>query len=171
MKKALPAAIALLIFLGLASPAYAIEPFRPALMNKMASRAAEMKEKQQTKLQQFRDQRKAKIVEQLTTMLNKINQRHTEQMTKNLSRMTEILSKVTANSKTPAAQTAIATAQAAVTAQAAKDYTITVTDEATARVDAQKTKEQLRTDIEATKKLVMEAKKSLIEAIKEGDNE
>lgn len=177
MRRSISTAIAILIFLGLASPAYAID-LRPQLnklipqrVEKMASRAAEMRATQQAKLKEFRDQRKAKIVEQLTESLNKINQRHTEQMTKNLARMTEILSKVEANSKTPAAQTAIVTAQTAVTAQAGKDYTITVSSESKVQEDAKRTRNQLKTDIEATNKLVMAAKQALIAAIRESKGE
>lgn len=136
------------------------------IKEKMASREAELK----TKLSKFKDQQKAQIAERVNTNLNMINKNQTTEMQKNLAKMTTILDKLQARVPeiTPEitnARSSIATASSAVTAQAAKDYTITVTTESKIRADAMKTRDQLQKDLKATRALVVTAKQSVAKAI------
>lgn len=128
----------------------------------IASKAAQLK----LKIQAFKDQRKAERVQRISDNLNKINTNRTEQMSKNLEIMTDILNKLgSSGGQTSSASAAITNAKTAVTVQAQKDYTIQVTTEAKAKIDAKATYDQLATDLQTTRKLVIAAKQSLMEAI------
>ncbi len=154
-----------------------IESKIAAMREKVASHEAAFK----AKLEAFKDKRKAEIAERVNTNLNKINQNYTDQMKKHLETMSAILDKLEArvNSNSPdikdptAAKTAIAEARAkiaaataAVDAQAQKDYTITVTSESKVRADAQKMRDLLKTDIQALRKQLIDAKQSVSNAIR-----
>lgn len=173
-------ATTLLIFVALAAyPALAIDATTAATnrkelaqervdsrKEKMASREAELR----AKLGKFKDQRKAQIAERVNTNLNNINKNQTDQMQRHLVLMTTLLDKlqIRINQTTPEITTAranIATTSAAVTAQAAKDYTITVTTESRIKADATKTRNQLHTDLKAVRELVIAAKQSVANAI------
>ncbi len=147
------------------------------LKEKAASREAALK----TRLQTFRDKKKATVAERVSTNLNNINAQRTAQMTKTLGTMSSILTKLEArvNSKTPdvkdpaAAKTAItdakatiASAEATVTTQSQKDYTLTISSEAKAKLEAQATRNQLETDLKTTRQTVINAKKSVSNAIR-----
>ena len=152
------------------------------IREKAASREAVLREK----LAAFKDKRKATVTEKVSTNLNRINENHTKMMLKFLSRASEILSKLearvnqgTADIKDAAAaktaivdaRASIATATDAVNAQAAKDYTITVSTETRVKVDAQAQRKHLHDDLAATRELVGDAKKAVataIEAAKSG---
>lgn len=144
---------------------------------KIASREAALK----AKLQAFRDQRKAQVAERVNETLNKINQNQTGQMLRFLDKVTSILDKLQArvdqNSpdiKDPAtakaaiadARTKIASAEAAVKEQAQNDYTISITSEGTVKKDAQAAREKLHTDLLSVRKLVIEAKQAVANAIR-----
>lgn len=143
----------------------------------MASKAAILKQR----LEQFKDQKKAQVVERVNSNLNAINQRRTEQMSKNLDKMTEILGKVEqrvdeaentgqditeAKAAVSSAKTAISSASAAVNEQSLKDYTIEATSEATIREDSRVKRDQLHKDLQAVRKLIIEAKQSVANAIR-----
>lgn len=133
---------------------------------KMASREAKLK----TELIKFKDKKKAEVAERVSTNLNKINQKQTEQMQKHLGTMSLILDKLEAriNKNTPAidaARSAISSASAAVTAQTQKDYTITVTTEDKIRTDVKLKRDQLHADLSEIRKMVNNAKKSVADAI------
>lgn len=147
------------------------------IKEKMASREAALK----LKLETFKDKRKAEIATRVNTNLNKINENQTAQMQKHLEKMSDILNKLEArvNSgssdiKDPAlARTAIissrasiASAGAAVSTQADKDYTIEATTEANLKRDAQAKREQLHTDLKTVRQLVISAKQSVANAIR-----
>ncbi len=147
------------------------------MKEKMASREAALK----LKLQTFRDQRKATAAARISDNLNKINTNQTSQMQKYLANMSLILDKLenrvnsnTADIKNVAAakdaiaksRATIASASAAVTLQSQRDYTITVTSEAKVKQDAQKMREQLHTDLLSLRKLVIDAKQSVSNAIR-----
>lgn len=143
----------------------------------LASRAAALK----TRLQAFKDQKKAGLAERINTNLNAINQNQTKQMQKHLNTMTNILDRLAfkvnqaaGNIKDPAAaraaitsaRTSIATASAAVSAQAQKDYTIQVTSEARIKPDAKKQRDQLHTDLLALKKMIVDERQRVANAIR-----
>lgn len=124
-----------------------------------ASRAAQLK----TKLQTFRNKIKAEAVQRISDNLNRINKKRTDDMSENLSRMTNILNKLGSNAS---ASAAIATAKEAVTAQSQKDYTVSVTTENKVKTDAKTVRDQLAADLHATRKLVIAAKQSLMEGVR-----
>ncbi len=147
-----------------------------AMKDTLASREAALK----AKLLAFKDQRKAQAAERINTNLNKINENQTAQMQQHLTKMSVILAKLetrvnsgSTDVKDPIAakaaiansRAAIATASSAVNDQSQKDYTITVTSESQVRLDAQKMRDLLKTDIMGVRKLVIDAKQSVAEAI------
>lgn len=148
-----------------------------SMKEKMASREAALK----IKLGTFRNKERAAIADRVNTNLNMINKNQTTQMLKHLDTISSILTKLenrvnqnTPDIKDPAmarevianARNAIASASAAVSEQAAKDYTIQVTSEGRIRQDAQKQREALHKDLSALRKLVIDAKQSVANAIR-----
>lgn len=147
------------------------------IKEKLASRAAVLK----TRLQAFKDKKKAETAERVNTNLNAINQKQTAQMEKHLGNMSAILDKLenrinqgSPDIKDPAgakaaiasARANIATASAAATAQSLKDYTIQVTSETKIRVDAKLQRDKLHTDLLTLRKAVIDAKQSAANAIR-----
>lgn len=144
---------------------------------KIASREAALK----LKLNAFKDRTKAAIAEKVNTNLNRINQKRTEMMQRHLTNMSTILGKLEdrVNSGSPdikdpasaraaiaSARSIIATTSAAVTAQAAKDYTIVVTSESKVRADATAQRQQLHSDLLTLRKMVIDAKQAVGSAIR-----
>jgi len=154
-----------------------IEKNIATMREKLASKEAALK----LKLQTFRDQKKATAAARISTNLNQINQKQTTQMQKHLDTMTSILDRLetrvnqpTSDIKDPASAKAaiasvretIATASAAVSAQAQKDYTIQVTSESRIGIDAKAQRDKLRTDILVLRKAVIDAKQAVANAIR-----
>ncbi|MBI2597503.1 hypothetical protein HYW41_05075 [Candidatus Daviesbacteria bacterium] len=144
---------------------------------KIASREANFK----NKLLIFKDKRKAEIVDRVNTNLNKVNQNQTAQMKRHLGLMTTLLDKLearvnkkSADIKDPQvaknsiadARSKIASALAAVNAQAEKDYTLQITSEPKVKADAQTARTQLRTDLISVRKQVIDAKQAVANAIR-----
>lgn len=154
--------------------------FRQKLEDKklmIASHEAEVK----AKIQAFRDKQKAEVATRVNTNLNKINQNQTEGMLKHLDLMSQLLDKLVdrinsnspdikdpslANQAVADAREAIDKARTAVQAQAQKDYTISVTTEAQIRKDAQSKRDQLYKDIMGVRKLVIDAKQAVSNAVR-----
>lgn len=147
------------------------------MKEKLATRAAALK----TRLQTFRDKKKAEIAERVNTNLNQKNQEQTSQMQKHLDTMSAILDKLEAriNKATPdikdptaaktvvaAARSTIASASAAVSIQAQKDYTIQVTSESKIKTDVKSQRDKLHADLQATRKTVIDAKQAVVNVIK-----
>lgn len=137
-------------------------------IEKFASRAAELK----NKLQTFKNKVKAETAQRVSDNLNKINSNRVNEMNGNLQKMNIILAKLetlpgaaSASTQIASASAAIAIAQAAVTAQSQKDYTIAVTTESTVKADVKKMRDQLMADLQVDRKLVVDAKKSLVNAV------
>lgn len=142
---------------------------------KMATREAALKEKLQT----FKDKKKAEIAERVNANLNKINQNHTSAMLKHLDKMSALLDKlearvnqgtdikdpVAAKAAISSARAAVASASSDVSTQSQKDYTIAVTSETQVRVNAQKMRDALKTDLMSVRKLVIDAKQSVSSAV------
>lgn len=147
------------------------------LKNQQASKAAALK----LKLQAFKNQEKATAAARISENLNKVNQNQTSQMQKMLALMSTLLEKLenrvnqgTSDIKDPvsarvaiaSAKEIIATASAAVTAQAQKDYTITVSSESRVKTDAKLQRDKLHTDLQAVRKAVIDAKQAVTNAIR-----
>lgn len=131
----------------------------------MATRAAALKEKLKT----FRDQKKATAAARISDNLNMINDKQTSQMLKHLEQMSSVLSKLEARvstADTAAAKAKIASAEAAVKAQAEKDYTLLLSSETKAREEAQTLRQKLHNDLRAVRQTVIDAKQSVAAAIR-----
>ena len=161
----------------LASKEAALSQRMEGLKERIASKHAELK----VRLDQFRDQKKATAAARISENLNKINDKQTEQMLKHLDKMTAILDKLedrvdrgTPDIKDPAkakvaiasASAAIASASAAVNAQAEKDYTLTGSSESTIRAEAKAARDRLHADLQAVRRLVIDAKQAVGNAIR-----
>lgn len=180
--------VSILLLLLLAYPATALESTpaakRPVIKQKIenrqeliASKVAALK----TKLQNFKDQKKAQATERISNNLNQINVSQTNKMQKHLGVMSNILDKLEArvnqaapDIKDPAkakaaietARTAISSASAKVTSQAQKDYIIQVSSESRVRADAKKQRDQLQKDLKLVRQSVVDAKQSVANAIR-----
>lgn len=147
-----------------------------SVRDRMASRAAELSKK----LAKFKDKVKAKRVENINANLNNINSRRTSQMQAVLQKIANILERIKTKTQDGASAgkdvTAInagisnlekewAEADAAVKAQADKDYSIVVNTESTVKADASLARDSLRTDLQATHNQVVEAKQALAKAL------
>lgn len=144
-------------------------------LDKIASHAATL----HAKLQTFRDQKKAAIIDQINTTLAGINKTRTTEMTAHLDMMSAIVTKLearvtgvgtgkdtaSASAAITSAKTAIDTARTAVTTQAGNDYTITVTSETVARVQVKATRDKLFKDLSTTHGLVVAARQAVANAI------
>jgi len=161
-----------------------IEEFNRRIFQKKTEakeQRVEQKEELKTKLDGFKNQKKAEIAERVSTNLNKINDNQVDAMTKHLGRLQEFLNKLSlrvATAKTngkdvtgtesaiASAQSAIDAAKAAVEAQAGKDYTLVVGDEATVRADAQAKREALMNDLKIVHEKIKNAKDAVVNAIR-----
>lgn len=148
-----------------------------ALREEQASKTAAFR----TKLQAFKDKIKASVVERINTNLNMVNQKQTTSMQKALSTMSLILDKLevrvnqgsfdiknpaSARTAIASARQAIATASGAATAQAQNDYTIQITSEGKIKINAKDQRDKLHTDLLALRKLVINAKEAVTNAIR-----
>jgi TolA-binding protein len=142
---------------------------------KVASRTAQLK----LHLQNFRDQKKAQVVEKVNDRMSKINETRTENMLKKLTKMTEIVTKLesrvnsvvdkdttAAKSAITQAKSDIASASAAVNAQAEVDYPIEATEEAVIKDEVVGQRLNLHSDLRAAHQAVVNARKSVTNAIK-----
>lgn len=168
MKKLLSLLLILVFSLSIISPVLAKTATQGAIkrekiQEKMASREALLKEK----LAKFKDLKKAQRVDKINAELARINQKRTAQMLKFLDNAERILGKIPSGSSS--AQAKIDEARVAVKAQAEKDYTITITSEVKVKDDAKLAHEKLRTDLQALKKLITEAKQAVAKAIRGSD--
>lgn len=125
------------------------------------------------KLALIKDEQKKSVVENIDNEIATVNQNRTDEMSHNLTKLSEILDRISSRSATAkaagqntttvekditAAQKAISAAQAAVTAQAAKEYTINITTEKALRTSVMTTLAQFRKDIKATYQTVVTAR-------------
>lgn len=120
------------------------------------------------KAQTIKDQRKKLLVERIDAKLAEVNKKQTSRYSEVLTRLQGFLDKIkqsTTDTKVLAdiasAQTAIDTAKAAVDQQAATTYTIQITDDTTLKLNAGTTVSQLRLDLMAVYKLVIDAKQAI----------
>lgn len=142
----------------------------------------EQREAFKSRLELIKDERKKKIIENLDSGMARVNTVRTDAMSKQLTRMEEILNKassrlerITSNgtnatsaiSAVSAAEAAISAAQAAVTTQAGRVYIIGITTESDLSQMAEKTRTQLQTELSSTQALVKTAAELVAKAIQE----
>lgn len=111
------------------------------------------------KIETIKDQRKKILVERIDVKLATVNAKHTDRFTEVLSKLQQLIDN--ANADTTKAQAAINAAKTAVETQAAKTYTATITDETALRNNFGTTISQLRLDLMAVHKLVIDAKQAV----------
>lgn len=153
-----------------------IEKIRQDAKTKVKTSREEFKER----AAELKDERKQKVVENLDEKVSQMNDRWTSHFDRVLTRLTELLKKVEARADKKeeagadvskvrelieTARTAIAAAKAANDAQAAKEYVITITDEANLGQSVKTVMQELRTDIKAVRELVDAARKAVHAAI------
>lgn len=130
---------------------------REAAKEAIATKREEFK----TKLKTIRDEKKKVLVERIDAKLANANLKHTDRFAQVLSNLQAILDKLNTDVDKTEAQAAIDTAKTEVEAQAAKTYTITISTETALKSDAGTVTSQLRLDLSATHKLVVDAKQAV----------
>ncbi len=136
----------------------------------------------QTKLEGIRDNKKKLLLLKVNNHLAEMNKNRTKKMLEALTKLSSILNKFTekvsiakkggqdttaASDAISKAETAIATTNSAVTLQAGKEYTPSITVEASLRTDVEAAHTQLQKDLEETHVKVKEAKLLVLDAAKE----
>lgn len=126
------------------------------------------KDEFKARIQTIKDQKKKAIVERIDAKLSEVNKKHTDRFSEVLTKLQTHLDKISETAKdkkvladVAIAQTAIDGAKTAVANQAAKTYTIQITEETALRLNVGTTTSQLRQDLMATYKLVVDAKKAV----------
>lgn len=148
-----------------------------ALKEKLASKTAQLK----GRFLKFKDQKKAERAERINENLNKINEKRIKQMSKHLEKMKKLLARLSSwveeqgkkGKDTTEAKTAIEKskqaidkAQTAVNEQKSKDYSLEASSEAKIKDEAKAMRDKLHQDLSSTRKLVIDAKQSLANAIR-----
>jgi len=128
------------------------------------------------KLAQIKDTRKQALVDRIDTHIQEINTRRTTQMSEALIHLTAILdrvnTKITASTSQSTldlitdARTKIVTANRAVDAQKDKDYVVQITTDSLLGQAVKTAFQSFSSDINATHQTVVDARLSVIEAIK-----
>lgn len=129
---------------------------------------ATRREEFKSKLGAIRDEKKKALVERIDAKLSKANTKHTDRFAQVLSNLQTLLDKISLTatevnvlSNIVTAQAAIDAAKEAVENQAAKTYTITISSETALKLDVGTVTSQLRKDLMATHKVVIDAKQSV----------
>lgn len=137
-----------------------VQAKREQIKENVAAKREEFK----TRLQTIKDQRKKILVERIDAKLNSVNIKHTERFTLVLSNLQMLLNKISRSAEdtdVSTAQAAIDSAKSLVESQAAKTYTITISAESALRSDVGTVTSQLRQDLSATHKAVVDAKQAV----------
>lgn len=122
------------------------------------------------KLQVIKDQKKKALALRIDAKLARVNENQTAKYAEVLVRLQEFLDKIKQSTTetdaqvladAPLAQTAINIAKAAVEAQTAKSYTMTITDDSALKLNAGAVVSQLRLDLMAIYKQVLDAKQAV----------
>lgn len=134
------------------------------------------------RISEIKDQRKRATAERIDSKITNANARMTNKMSETLNKLGRILSSIqekarnlsaagqdttALNNAITQAQTAIVEAQSAVDAQAAKEYSATIGDEATLRSTVGQMVSGFRLDIQEVHKKVVDAKQAVMKAISE----
>ena len=119
------------------------------------------REEFRAKLQTIKNQKKRALVERIDAKLSNVNIKHTDRFIQVLSNLQTILDKMSEDVDKTDAQAAIEAAKVAVVNQAAKSYTIALSTETALRSNVGAITSQLRLDLMATHKLVIDAKQAV----------
>lgn len=120
------------------------------------------------RIQTIKDQKKKALVERIDAKLLEVNKKHTDRFSEVLTKLQTHLDKISQTAKDEKVMADIETAQAtidaaktAVESQAIKTYIITISTETALRSDVGAITSQLRQDLMATHKLVVDAKQAV----------
>lgn len=120
------------------------------------------------RIQTIKDLKKRAVVTRIDAKLSEVNKKHTDRFSAVLTKLQTLLDKTSQTAKdkkvladVEIAQAAIDEAKTTVANQAAKTYTIQITQETTLKLDVGTTISQLRQDLMATHKLVVDAKQAV----------
>lgn len=113
------------------------------------------------RIETIKDQKKKALVERIDTKLTNVNTKHTDRFTHVLSNLQIVLDKISEDVSKTQAQAAIDAAKLAVENQASKTYTITISAETALKSDVGTVTSQLRQDLSATHKAVVDAKQAV----------
>ena len=165
-----------------------LEKEREVFKQKVETARDEFKQKREAaktelkaKLEKIKDERKKQTVERLDNRFTEINTKQTNHLLNTLTRLEELLGKVSSRADKAAAngkdvsvartaiekaKTAIASARTALEAQLKKTYTIQVTDETGLKSAVAVAREALNKDLKAAREAVRTAHKAVVEATK-----
>ncbi|MBI1982026.1 MAG: hypothetical protein HYS68_00325 [Candidatus Levybacteria bacterium] len=144
--------------------------------------AQQKREELKTRLQTIKDEKKKAAVERIDTKIANMNEVYTVRFVSILTKLQSVLERVSqkaaeakANGKDTAladaaiadAQAAIDSAKTAVSAQAAKEYVVSISDEKSLRNSVGATVSQFRKDLRDVHKMVVDAKQAVQNAVKE----
>lgn len=153
-----------------------VEAKREAIKEQIEAKREAFKDKLQT----IRDEKKRERTENIQERITKLNTNRTDAMLAHLDKMSEILERIlekveeqkAAGKDTTQVETlvttadsAIAAAQEAVTAQAGKSYVVTITTEAGLRSAVESVRRTLEADLKSTHEKVVAARKAVANAI------
>lgn len=120
------------------------------------------------RVQAIKDTRKKEIIQKLDEKIIKANSKHTNRFNEILVRLQRIVDNISLDAKDPktlidikSAQSKIDLAKVAVTNQAAKDYTIEITDETTLRKNVGAVISQFRNELMQTHRIVVDARQAV----------
>ena len=113
------------------------------------------------KLQAIKNEKKRALVDRIDAKIIAVNTKRTDRFTQVLNNLQILLDKITGDIDKTDAQAAIEAAKVAVVNQAAKSYTIALSTETALRSNVGAITSQLRLDLMATHKLVIDAKQAV----------
>lgn len=141
---------------------------RQQIKEAVAAKREAVKEAVATKREEFKarllvikGEKKRALVERIDAKLSKVNAKHSDRFAQVLSNLQATLDKMSEDVDKTKAQAAIDGAKTAVEAQAAETYTITISTETALRSDVGAVTSQLRLDLMATHKTVVDAKQAV----------
>ena len=129
----------------------------------------EIKTLREDRREMIKDIRKKTLIEKFDKQVLELNTRRTSEMKKVLEKLAITLAKVEAKrsvSNVDAAKALINTAKQAVNEQAAKTYTVNITDETKLKEAAGRVKSQLEVDLKIVNEKVKAARKGVVKLIK-----
>jgi len=148
----------------------------PGAINNIKTAIQLKRDEFKLQLQTIKDQKKKALIERIDAKLAEVNKNQTTKYKEALTRMQGFLTKKSQSITDPKliaeiilAQNAIDAVNALVKTQEEKVYTITITDDATLKLNAGATISQLRHDLNATYAQVMNVKQ-MIQKLNIGNN-
>lgn len=193
MKQFLPIVIVLVVFASTTTHLFAETSSQSGSLTTNTStpsgKTTERKAAANTRREEFRqkvatikDEKKQALLTKIDAKLAAINAQKTNQMSQSLQKLTTILSTVSTKRDTlkaagkdtktldlaiTTATTSLTTAQATVTAQAGKEYILTIQSETTLKTTVGSTVKQLELDLMTTNKTVIAARQAVRKAAEE----